>query len=188
VRIVSGKFKGRTIIAPGNLSARPTTDFAKEGLFNILYNNFYFEEVKVLDLFAGTGNITYEFVSRGVEDVICIEGSAASARFIKETADKLAPGKVRVLNMEVSRFLKNCKEQFDIIFADPPYEMPDIDKVVQQVFELNLLKPGGWLALEHSVKLKFTDHPHFVEQRHYGKVNFSFFYKKEEENVLKVVE
>lgn len=190
MRIVSGKFRGRFIVAPGNLPARPTTDFAKEGLFNILNNNFYFEEVKVLDLFAGTGNITYEFLSRGVEDIICIEGNSASTRFIKATADSMAPGKVRVLSMDVFRFLPACTEKFDIIFADPPFEMPDIEKVPEMVFEKELLKPGGWLVLEHSNKNKFDKHPAFIENRHYGKVNFSFYSvdKFNESKGLKVVE
>lgn len=179
MRIVSGKFKGRTIIAPGNLLARPTTDFAKEGLFNILNNNFDFESLKALDLFAGTGNISYELLSRGCTDIICVEGHAGSCKFIRETAEKLSPGAVKVVTSDVFRFLTHCHETYDLIFADPPYEMKEVDKVPQLVFDLKLLKPEGWLVLEHSDRVNFKTHPAFVEQRHYGKVNFSIFYDKD---------
>lgn len=175
MRIISGKYRGKTIIAPGNLPARPTTDFAKEGLFNILNNRLFFEETKALDLFAGTGNITYELVSRGCIDVIAVEGHAASSRFIKQTADMLAPKTVRVLHMDVFRFLKACNEKFDLIFADPPFEMPEIEKVVEMVFANNLLKEDGILVLEHSDKTDFSSHPAFEAKRHYGKVNFSLY-------------
>ena len=175
MRIISGKFRGRTIIAPGNLPARPTTDFAKEGLFNILNNNFDFESLKALDLFAGTGNITYELLSRGCTDVVCVESHSATARFIRETAEKIVPGAVKVFPGDVFRYLNNAYETFDLIFADPPFDMDGIAKVPQLVFEKKLLRPDGWLVLEHSDKTDFSNHPAFVEKRHYGKVNFSIY-------------
>lgn len=175
MRIISGKYRGRSIIAPGNLPARPTTDFAKEGLFNVLNNNFYFEEIKALDLFAGTGNISYELYSRGVESIVCVDSDNASCRFIKKTFELLKAENTRVITADVFRFLKSNKEQFDLIFADPPFELQGIENVPQLVFENNLLKPGGWLVLEHSDKTDFSNHPAFEQKRNYGKVNFSIY-------------
>ncbi len=176
MRIISGKYRGRSVIAPGNLPARPTTDFAKEGLFNILNNNFYFEEIRVLDLFAGTGNITYELISRGVMDITCVELDSASCRFIKKTLETWKEeNTARVFTFDVFKFLKNSNDKFDLIFADPPYELEGIEKIPQMVFENGLLKEGGMLVLEHSNKTDFSAHPAFDQRRHYGKVNFSMY-------------
>jgi 16S rRNA (guanine(966)-N(2))-methyltransferase RsmD len=175
VRIVSGKFKSRRINAPGNIPVRPTTDFAKESIFNILNNHFDFEDLDVLDLFCGIGGITFEFASRGVKEIISIDNNPRCTEFIKKTAAEFGIENLKVIKNNAFSFLGFCTKQFDIIFADPPYDSEGIDKIPDLVFEKNLLKANGWLILEHSEKIKFIKHPNFKEHRKYGKVNFSIF-------------
>ncbi|MBN2682526.1 MAG: RsmD family RNA methyltransferase, partial [Bacteroidales bacterium] len=159
-----------------NFSARPTTDFAKESLFNIINNNFDFEEIRVLDLFSGTGSISYEFASRGCEYIRAVELNKKQCLFINQTAESLKMEGFRIINGDSFRFLKATTEKYDIIFADPPYEMPEIEKIHKLVFEKGLLNNEGWLILEHSAKKEFKELAHFQEKRKYGHVNFSIFY------------
>ena len=175
MRIIRGTHRGRKIIAPANLPVRPTTDLAKESMFNILDNNFYFEDIQVLDLFAGTGNISYEFASRECQLVMAVEQNPRCAKFISETAAKLSLDKLKVIKGPVEGFLKHTALQFDIIFADPPYDMEGKAGIAELVFGRSLLKDDGWLVIEHSKSDEFRRFPQFFDQRRYGKVNFSFF-------------
>ncbi len=175
MRIISGTHKSRQIHAPKNLPVRPTTDLAKEALFNILVNNFDLTEVTVLDLFAGTGNITYEFSSRGAIGVTCVDIDLKCVNFIRQTAKTFGFDAVLSFRSDAFRYLKNCEIQYDIIFCDPPYEMQGIDVIPKTVIERNLLKPGGWLVVEHSRENDFSALPGFQQKRKYGKVNFSIF-------------
>jgi len=175
VRIISGKYKGKSIFAPKSLPVRPTTDFAKEALFNILSNEFDLEEIEVLDLFSGTGNIAYEFASRGTSNIRCIDQNFNCVSFIKKTCKELKFDQVEVYKNDVFKYLDKYDQQFDLIFADPPYDLKHIDKVIELVFKNNLLNKGGWLILEHDRDWSFSDHTHFLEHRVYSSVNFSIF-------------
>ncbi|MDR1544448.1 MAG: 16S rRNA (guanine(966)-N(2))-methyltransferase RsmD [Prevotellaceae bacterium] len=175
MRIISGKFKGLRFEPPKDITARPTTDFAKESLFNVLGNYIDFEDVTVLDLFAGTGSISYEFISRGAKSVTAIEMSNTQINFIKKTINNLKINNLRVYKSEVFRYLEKCGESYDLIFADPPYQMLDIDKIPALIFNNNLLKISGIFVLEHGKNLDFSEHKNFLEQRNYGNVHFSFF-------------
>jgi len=175
LRIVSGKYKGRIIKPPKNFRARPTTDFAKENLFNILNNNFDFSEVTVLDLFSGTGSISYEFVSRGSQYVVSIEKNFKHQAFIKKTIDDFGFTQIKTIKTDAFRYIKTCNEQFDIIFADPPYDLKELESIPDFIFEQEILKENGWLILEHGDKTDFSKHEKFKEQRKYGGVNFSIF-------------
>ncbi len=174
MRIIGGKHKGKNIITPKNLPVRPTTDFAKESLFNILNNRIDFEECKLLELFAGTGNIGYEFSSRGCEEITSVDVNFQCIQFIKRMNKELQFNN-RVIRSEVIRFLKHCKEQYNFIFADPPYQMESIKNIPNLVFEMNLLQTNGIMVVEHEKNLDFSEHPNFQENRQYGRVNFSFF-------------
>lgn len=175
MRIIRGRYQRRQIYAPTNLPVRPTTDMAKESLFNILENYYDFEELEALDLFAGTGNISYELVSRGCKRVTSVDQDSGCVRFIRETANKLEMKELLVVRSDVFRFLSTNKMQYDLIFADPPYDCEHYEQLVQLIFDNNFLKEDGMFVLEHSKRINFEEHLHFMEQRHYGKVNFSFF-------------
>ena len=175
MRIIRGRYQRRQIVAPTNLPVRPTTDMAKESLFNILENYLDFEEVTALDLFAGTGNISYELVSRGCPKVTAVDLDFGCVKFIRETALRLDMKELIPVRSDVFRFLENNKMKYDLVFADPPYDCQRYDELVNLVFEKQLLTDDGLFVLEHSKYVHFEEHPHFMEQRHYGKVNFSFF-------------
>lgn len=175
MRIISGKFKGRRIAPPKNITARPTTDFAKEGLFNLLANRIDFEDTTALDLFAGTGSISIELISRGCPHVTSIEQSKTQYAFIKKTCMELGIDNLLVLQTDVFKFLKKINSQYDFIFADPPYDLERLDEIPDLIFSRNTLKPEGLFILEHSAGSNFEGHPHFSEHRNYGNVNFSFF-------------
>lgn len=175
MRIISGQFKGKPIHPPKNLPVRPTTDFAKEALFNILNNNFSFEELDVLDLFSGTGNIAYEFVSRGCNSITCVDVSYNCVAFIKKTLTELDAPKANVIKANVFGFLKNHIGKYDIIFADPPFELERKSDIIKAVFNNNNLNEGGWLIVEHPPGDDFSKEEHFLECRRYNKVNFSIF-------------
>jgi len=178
MRIISGTRARKTIVPPNNFRARPTTDFAKENLFNILGNHFDFEEVKVLDLFSGTGSISYEFCSRGAEKVVSVEINPNHFRFIKQTAEQLSFNQLQAVMTNTFVYLKSSQsEVFDIIFADPPYQLPEIDTIAERVYASGKLSDDGWLIIEHSGDTDFSSHPMFKEKRTYGSVNFSFFHK-----------
>ncbi len=175
MRIISGTHKGRRIVPDKNFKARPTTDFAKENLFNVLNNIIDFEGITALDLFGGTGGISYELASRGAEQITCVEMNAKHFTFIKKTILDLGFDNISVLRADVFRFLKSCYKKFDIIFADPPYDLKKIEVIPDMVFNKELLLPNGWLILEHGRANNFENHNNFCEMRTYGSVNFSFF-------------
>jgi 16S rRNA (guanine966-N2)-methyltransferase len=172
--------KGRNIIAPKSLPVRPTTDFAKTALFNILNNRFDYEELRVLDLFSGTGCISYEFASRGCIDITCVDEHHHCTRFIKETASKLGIKGLKIAQADVFKYLERCVEKFDIIFADPPFELKETDRIPQLVFEKKLLRDGGLLIIEHATKRVLESTPLPDETRPYSNCAFSFFGLKPE--------
>lgn len=178
MRIISGKYKKKTIHPPKNLKVRPTTDIAKEGLFNILSNNLDFESLKILDLFSGTGNISYEFASRGCLDITSVELNFRNFAFIKKTISELKFKQINVIKTNAFVYLRQIKDSYDLIFADPPFDHSDINKIPLMIFENNLLKKEGLLIVEHSRDTDFSNLPNFVNIRMYGKVNFSFFQNK----------
>ncbi len=175
MRIISGNRRGKRISAPDNLPVRPTTDFAKESLFNILNNYFHLDAIEVLDLFAGTGNISYEFAARGALSVYAVDNNRDCVNFIDITSKKLQFQQITSLYSDAINFLQSCHKQFNVIFADPPYDWPEHDKLPLLVFENQLLLSDGFLVIEHPVAVSFKEHPKFYQQRNYGKVNFSFF-------------
>ncbi len=174
MRIISGKNKGRHIAPPANLPVRPTTDLAKESLFNILNNYFFFEAVTVIDLFAGTGNVSLEFASRDAVSVTSVDIHQPCVDFIKKMAGELKYTNLSAVKSDAFQFLEHQKMPVDIIFADPPYNMENIEKIPEMVFSNNLLKPDGWLIIEHSKIHDFSSHEKFYQHRNYGKVNFTF--------------
>jgi 16S rRNA (guanine966-N2)-methyltransferase len=175
MRIISGSHKGRLIKPQGSLPVRPTTDMAKESLFNILNNKISFEDICVLDLFAGTGSISFEFASRGAKEITAVDMNFRCIDYIKRTAEGFGFENIRTVRANALSFLGFCKVQYDVIFADPPYDMKDIPSVPDLVADKKLLKEDGLLILEHSRDFDFSKHKAFVEHRKYGKVNFSFF-------------
>ena len=177
MRIISGKFRGRAINPPKNLRARPTTDFAKENLFNILTNLVDFEECTVLDLFAGTGSISYEFASRGVKSVTAVEINSVHHNFIRNTARDLGADNIFAVKANVFLYLKSCPKRFDIVFSDAPYDLEGIEDVVDLVLSGNILEDDVIFIFEHSEKYNFENHPLFWQSRSYGSVQFSFFKK-----------
>lgn len=181
MRIISGKFKGRQIKIPLSFSARPTTDFAREGIFNIMNNHYNLDEIRFLDLFSGTGAFTYEMISRQAVEIIAVELDSKQANFIeKQAAELLAPA-VKVFNSDAVSFVQKVKQQFNIIFADPPFETSYYNEIHKAVFERELLRPGGLLILEHNKMNDFSELPYFLEHRKYGAVNFSIFEQPVEE-------
>ncbi|MBI5220144.1 MAG: 16S rRNA (guanine(966)-N(2))-methyltransferase RsmD [Bacteroidia bacterium] len=175
MRIISGTHKGKPLYPPKNFDARPTTDFAKESLFNILNNHFDLSEISVLDLFSGTGSISFEFASRGCNDVTAVEINFRHYSFIKKAAAEMKFDTIKVVKNNVFTFMKYCKKNYDLIFADPPYDMKNIDSIPGLIFEKKLLKESGRLIVEHSQNTDFSKHPGFIDLRTYGSVNFSFF-------------
>jgi len=175
MRIIGGSLRGKTIVPPAKLKARPTTDFAKEALFNVLENTYNFTEIRVLDLFAGTGSISFEFASRGCPHIDCIDINPSHHRFIKETAAKLQLPQIHALRLNAFEFPAICTVQYDIIFADPPYELTGIDTLPQRIFEHNLITESGVFILEHSRQYDFSKAPRCTKHKVYGSVNFSFF-------------
>ncbi|MGC6430634.1 MAG: 16S rRNA (guanine(966)-N(2))-methyltransferase RsmD [Jejuia sp.] len=176
MRIISGQFKSRKIVAPKQLPVRPTTDMAKESLFNILNNTYYFDEVSVLDLFAGTGNISYEFASRSTEHILCVDQHLGCIKFINQTAEKFDMP-IETIKSDVFKFLENTRQKFDIIFADPPYnfEQATFARIPQLVFQQELLQDNGVLIVEHSKHTNLSTINNFDVSKSYGGSVFSFF-------------
>lgn len=177
MRIIGGKFKGRRFDPPADKwPTRPTTDFAKEALFNILNNLLDFESVKMLDLFGGTGSHSYEFISRGCTDATYVDKFPGCVQFVRKTAQKLQiESSLKIFQMDVFRFIESTREQYDYIFAGPPYSLPTIDIIPDLIFEKELLLPEGLFVLEHNPQHEFLNHPHLVDVRNYGQTYFSFF-------------
>ena len=175
MRIIGGRLKGKVINPPAGYKARPTTDFAREGLFNILDNEYELEGLQVLDLFGGTGAVSFEFASRGARRVYCVEMARENASFIKTEAARLGLDNVTMVRDNVFDFLPLCHEKFDIVFADPPYALEGLGNIPDKVLSAGILHPECYFILEHGDEHSFTEHPHFVKERHYGRVHFSFF-------------
>lgn len=176
MRIISGIHKGRKIQAPKNLPVRPTTDMGKEALFNILNNQFYFDEISVLDLFSGTGNISYEFASRGTEKILAIDAHYGCVKFINQISEKFEMP-IQAIKSDVFKFLDQTHQKFDLIFSDPPYNF-DIElfhKIPQVVFQNNLLEDGGMLIIEHSKHTDLSPIEYYIQTKSYGGNAFSFF-------------
>ncbi len=175
MRIITGIYKGRHFDIPRTFKARPTTDFAKENIFNVLTGYLDFEGATALDLFSGTGSISLELVSRGCSRVVSVEADREHHRFISDCMKKLDTQVCLPLRGDVFRFLKSCRQQFDFIFADPPYALKELATIPNLIFDKQLLKPDGIFVFEHGKDHDFAAHPHFVEHRAYGSVNFSIF-------------
>ena len=173
MRVITGTYKGRHFDVPRSFKARPTTDFAKENIFNVMTGYIDFEGTEALDLFAGTGSITLELLSRGCNEVVSIEMDRDHARFIQQCIDKVGAENHTLVKGDAFRFMKSCKRQFDFIFADPPYSLPTLETIPD--LALPLLKEGGMMVFEHGKQNDFSQHPRFVERRVYGAVNFSLF-------------
>jgi len=181
MRIISGIFGSRRFNPPAGIPARPTTDLAKGGLFNALDNMMNLEGIKTLDIFGGTGSISYELASRGAEDMTVVEKDNVSVAFIKKTAGELGiADKLHVVRNDAFRFINQCTDQYDFIFADPPYALPAMDDLPMLVFEKQLLKPGGIFVLEHTTRNDYKAHPHFLRMKNYGTTIFSFFLQPNE--------
>ena len=178
MRIIGGKLKGASILPPMGYSARPTTDFAREGLFNILNNEYEFEDLKVLDLFGGTGAVAFEFASRGASRVYSVDMNRENASFIRREAARLGLKNVTAVHDNVFDFLPVCREKFDIIFADPPYALDGLETIPDKVFQQDILFPDCYFILEHGGEHSFEEHPFFVKERCYGRVHFTFFTRK----------
>lgn len=176
MRIISGIHGGRRISPPANMPhTRPTTDIAKEGLFNVLQNQLDFEDLKTLDLFGGTGCISYELASRGVPDITIVENDNKMYDFIKQTAETLRLENFKIIKSEVFGFIKSCTEKYDFIFAGPPYALATIDDLPRFIFEKKLLKPGGRFVLEHTPRNDYRKFDFYVTERNYGTTIFSTF-------------
>jgi 16S rRNA (guanine966-N2)-methyltransferase len=179
MRIISGQWGGRRIQPPAHMPhTRPTTDIAKEGLFNILENQLDISSLKTLDLFGGTGCITYELASRGAEDLTIVEKDPKMQSFIQKTATSLGISSCRVIKMDVFSFIGTCTDKFDFIFAGPPYALATIDRLPELIFEKELLNPGGWFVLEHTPRNDYHTFAHFRAERKYGTTLFSVFTQK----------
>jgi 16S rRNA (guanine966-N2)-methyltransferase len=180
MRIISGIHGGRKISPPANMPhTRPTTDIAKEGLFNILQNNLEIDELKTLDLFGGTGSISYELASRGAVDLTIVEKDAAMYDYIKHTSELLKLEHFRLIRSDVFKFIESTPEQYDFIFAGPPYALHTIDDLPRKIFEHNLLKPKGWFVLEHTPRNDYKKFDHYKTERNYGTTIFSIFIQGE---------
>lgn len=179
MRIIGGSHKGRRIHPPTKMPfTRPTTDVAKEGLFNILAQQVDFDDMKTLDIFGGTGSISYELASRGASDLTIIERDKKMAQFISTNAQTFGFDKIRLVQMEVFKFLEQCREQYDFIFAGPPYALAEIDLLPDIIFNRQLLYPDGLFVLEHTPRNRYEEHPNFIRSKNYGTTLFSFFEPK----------
>ncbi len=175
MRIIRGKYGRRRFSVPTNITARPTTDFARENIFNVIENLTDIEDARCLDLFAGTGAVSFEFLSRGAASVTAVEKSAIQARFIEKVARELGDTNLRLLRTDALRYIRDAVTPMDIIFADPPYDMDGFGDIPRAVLESRLVKEGTIFVMEHSRAYDFSDFPHFDQHRTYGSVNFSIF-------------
>ena len=175
MRIITGKYKGRRFDIPRTFKARPTTDFAKENIFNVLMGYIDFEDATALDLFSGTGSISLELVSRGCKKVVSVEADRDHARFISQCFEKLGDHSDMLIRGDVFKFIKSCRQKFDFIFADPPYALEQLPEIPDMVLNSGILAEDGVFVFEHGHKNDFSSHPRFLEHRAYGSVNFTLF-------------
>ena len=175
MRIIGGKYKGRRINPPAGFKARPTTDFAREALLNILTNRLDFEKVTILDLFSGTGSMSYEFASRGAAEVHLVEKDSVHVNGIRKIIREFGFENIRPIHIDVKAYLRTCRTKYDMVFADPPYDLSWLKEIPDMVLNSGVMKQGAFFILEHPRNMSFSDHPGFFEHRHYGGVNFSFF-------------
>jgi len=175
VRIIGGTHRGRVLQIPAKLPVRPTTDFAREALFNILQNQFYLPDVSFLDLFTGTGAISLEMASRGCTDITSVDIHPGCVQFIRKTADYWKLKGCKTIKEDVFRFIEQCSFRYDIVFADPPYNLPNLADLPDLILKKKMVRIGGWLILEHGKNHSFQQHPFFIQHRRYGNVNFSIF-------------
>lgn len=175
MRIISGKYGRRRFDVPTNITARPTTDMARENLFNVLGNLIDFDGLHVLDLFAGTGAISFEFISRGCASVTSVEKAGTQFRFIQKVKTELGEENMALIKGDVFRFIASCRQQYDVIFADPPYDLPQLPQLPQLILDSAMVKPGTLVIIEHGRGNDFTAMPQFLQHRLYGKVNFTIF-------------
>ncbi len=175
MRIISGIHKGRIIQAPSHLPVRPTTDYARTGLFNLLNSRLSFEDISCIDLFSGTGAISLELASRGCKDITAIDNNRNCIQFLQQTVNSWKVTGIRIIKEDVFKFLNTARMNADLIFADPPYALKGLKEIPEIITKNKLVKPGGLLILEHGDDQSFKDSPHFVEERNYGNVNFSIF-------------
>ena len=180
MRIIGGELGGRKIAPPSKMPyTRPTTDIAKEGLFNIIENNLDITVLKTLDLFGGTGSISYELSSRGARELVIVEKDAAMYEFIKKTVGILGLENITVVRSDVFRFIDQCNDKFDFIFAGPPYALSTIDELPVKIFQKQFLHSGGWFVLEHTPRNNYESHPAYSTQRNYGTTVFSIFINRD---------
>ena len=177
MRIIHGKYKSKRIMAPDNLPVRPTTDMAKEGLFNVIDNEFYIENLVVLDLFSGTGNMSYEFSSRGAKSVTSVDLNYNCIRFIKKMAREMEFSQMNIFKSDAKKFVESSTSTFKLIFADPPYDMDGQTELFEYIMNSNLLEDRGWLIIEHDSHHSFENITGFKQQRRYGSVNFTILEK-----------
>lgn len=175
MRIITGIYKGRHFEIPRTFKARPTTDFAKENIFNVLRGYLDFDGIAALDLFAGTGSISLELLSRGCQQVVSVEADRDHARFIRQCIDKIGADNHTLVQGDVFRFVKGSHQQFQFIFADPPYQLETLPDLPDLILSKGILAPGGVFCFEHGKNYDFSAHPRFVEHRNYGSVNFTLF-------------
>ena len=175
MRIIRGKYGRRRFDVPKNITARPTTDFARENIFNVLENMLDFDGLRALDLFAGTGAVSIELLSRGCGSVTAVEKSNIQYNFIRKVAQELGEKNLTLIKGDVFKFVAACRTQFDFIFADPPYAIDGLDTIPDKVLNRGILNPECYFILEHPAEYSFSLHPHFVKERKYGNVHFSFF-------------
>lgn len=175
MRIIGGRLKGIQFFAPTNLPVRPTTDMAKEALFNILYNNYDFEHCEALDLFSGTGNVSFEFASRGIKKLTAVDKHSGCINWIKSVIAKHQLHEIEPIKADVFKYLAQEEQKYQIIFADPPYDLPNIPEIAQLVIKNGLLTPNGMLIIEHPSMLKLNQLPGYTQTRKYGNSSFSFF-------------
>lgn len=175
MRIIGGSHAGLRLQPPTNLPVRPTTDMAKEALFNILQHRIDFSGMQVLDLFAGTGNVTLEIASRGATKVVAVDIHFKCIQYVNTTAAKLDLASVKGIRADALKFIASCRDEFDFIFVDPPYELPQLPDIPRRIFDGGLLKPEAWLVLEHASTRKMPAHPNLMDTRKYGYSSFSFY-------------
>lgn len=175
MRIIGGLHKGYVLKQPKLEPTRPTTNIAKEALFSIIDNYFNFDNIKVLDLFGGTGSISYEFGSRGCTDITTVELHHEAIKFIEKTSEKLKLEGHKIIQLNVLDYIENCRESYDIIFAGPPYKMPEIPTLPDRILKRGMIEGKGWFILEHDPKYNFDHHPNLWKRRNYGQTNFSIF-------------